>query len=423
MKAIHRGFKLSIYILPVIPRVFVISFLFILVTFHILFIFSIQNLAAFETETPSVENKDPETIGVEIFTNDLGMTFVAISPGRYLMGSPSHELGRLSIFEKQHEVTIEKQFYMQTTEVTQRQWKKIMGNNPSFFFNCGEDCPVESVSWFDAQIFIRELNRNSTANRYRLPTEAEWEFACRAGSTKAFSNSDLERFECHENNGLNEIAWYKCNSDKTTHPAKRKMPNKIGLYDMHGNVYEWCKDTFVMDYSVRSNLQGNQLDVTEDKVVRGGSWNATPVSCRSGSRVNYKPERKDRTIGFRLVRESKYYKIEESPSIEIKKEVPEKNKPKTASAPPDDKSTPQIVVRGPDSFAVQVASTKSLDYAEHQVARYIELGYNAYHIKVKIAKIGTWHRICLGNFETMSDAELFRKELARKNIHGIILNK
>ncbi len=402
---------------------------FLLVTFHVSFIFFIQNLTAGEPETPFVENMDaseimgPGTPELDVFTNDFGMTFVAISPGRYLMGSPSHELGRISIFEKQHEVTIEKKFYIQTTEVTQRQWEKVMEDNPSFFFNCGEDCPVENVSWFDVQKFIRELNRNSTANRYRLPTEAEWEFACRAGSSTAFSNGDLQGFECHEDNRLNEIAWYNCNSDNTTHPVGRKMPNKMGLYDMHGNVYEWCQDMFVVNYSDKSYQDYAQIDPTKDRVGRSGSWKDTPALCRSASRNNFKPERKNRTVGFRLVRESKYYKIEASPSIEIEKEVPEKTKPKIATASPNYKPTLQIEVSGPTLFTVQVASTKSYDYAERQVVRFTKQGYNAYHVKANIPDMGIWYRICLGNFASISDAEVFHKELARKNIHGIILKK
>ena len=134
------------------------------------------------------------------FTNSLGMEFVLIPAGSFMMGSPSSEKGR-DRDEKQHRVTLTKSFYMQTTEVTQGQWKKIMGNNPSYFKNCGDDCPVEQVSWNDAQEFIRKLNRKEGADKYRLPTEAEWEYACRAGSTTRFCFGDSD-------SRLGEYAWY-----------------------------------------------------------------------------------------------------------------------------------------------------------------------------------------------------------------------
>ena len=418
-----------IIIFTVIKRVVAIIILSLLVTFSVLSVCFIQGLAAGEQEAPSEENIDtsetidPRTDQLDVFTNDFGMTFVAIPPGRYLMGSPSNELGRIYIFEKQHEVSIEKQFYMQTTEVTQGQWEKVMGDNPSFFYNCSEDCPVETVSWFDVQEFIRELNRNSTTSHYRLPTEAEWEFACRAGSSTAFSNGDLLGFKCDEDNGLSEIAWHNCNSDNTTHPVGSKVPNKMGLYDMHGNVYEWCQDVFMMDYSDKLYQNLNQIDSTEDKGVRGCSWDDPPALCRSASRINLKPGMKNKTIGFRLVRESNYYKIEAPPSLYIEKELSEKTKPIIATASSKNKPTTQVEASGSDLFTVQVASTKSLDYAEQQVDRFKKKGYNAYHVNVNIPDKGTWYRICLGNFASIPDAELFRKELALENIHGIILTK
>jgi len=126
---------------------------------------------------------------------------------------------------------------MQTTEVTQGQWQDVMGGNPSYFKKCGEACPVEWVSWNDAQRFIEKLNAKEDTKRYRLPTEAEWEYACRAGSQASFSfGNDVD--------ALPEYAWYRANSEKRTHPVGRRKPNPHGLNDMHGNVWEWCQDWY-----------------------------------------------------------------------------------------------------------------------------------------------------------------------------------
>ena len=145
------------------------------------------------------------------------------------MGSPSGESNRDSD-EKQHRVTLTREYYMQTTEVTQGQWRKVMGSNPSKFTNCGDNCPVEKVSWEDCQQFIQKLNGMEGTRKYRLPTEAEWEYAARAGTTGAYAGD------------LDAMAWYDDNSGGKTHAVGGKSPNAWGLYDMHGNVYEWCQD-------------------------------------------------------------------------------------------------------------------------------------------------------------------------------------
>jgi formylglycine-generating enzyme required for sulfatase activity len=294
-------------------KIFVIQRLFLLAILHVLLLSPAQSLAVDELQASSVQNIDasesnktgPNTN--DTFTDDYDMRFVAIAPGSFLMGSPAGELGRIYIFENQYEITIEKQFYIQTTEVTQGQWKTVMGNNPSYFKNCGQDCPVENVSWFDVQKFIRKLNQKSTENRYRLPTESEWEYACRAGSETAFSNGDLKDTGCHEKSPLENIAWYSCNSDNATHTVGLKMPNKNGLFDMHGNVNEWTKESFRVNYSEYFDENSGYIDFDNQKAVRGGSWKDGPSACRSASRFNLKPSFKDRTTGFRLVRESKYY--------------------------------------------------------------------------------------------------------------------
>jgi formylglycine-generating enzyme required for sulfatase activity len=146
-----------------------------------------------------------------VFSNTIGMTFVYIEPGTFTMGSPSSELGRDSD-EIRHQVTLTKEYYMQNTEISQGQWKSVMGSNPSHFSNCGDNCPVEMVSWEDAQEFITALNEKEQTNKYRLPTEAEWEYAARAGSTTAFTNGGISEIDCGNDASLTAIGWYCGNS-------------------------------------------------------------------------------------------------------------------------------------------------------------------------------------------------------------------
>ena len=140
----------------------------------------------------------------ETFTNILGMEFVLIKPGKFKMGSPEDEPGRYS-GETLHPVDLTKPFYLQTTEVTQAQWKALMGENPASHKRCGDTCPVEQISWEDAQQFIQKLNQKEGHNKYRLPTEAEWEYANRAGSTTAFPNGGITELNCGRDPNLDSI--------------------------------------------------------------------------------------------------------------------------------------------------------------------------------------------------------------------------
>jgi formylglycine-generating enzyme required for sulfatase activity len=236
--------------------------------------------------------------------------FALIPAGTFLMGSPETENGR-SDDEEQHQVTLTRDFYMQTTPVTQRQWKAIMGDNPSY---CNDgvssyDNPVECVSWDDVQKFIKKLNQQS-GNRYRLPTEAEWEYSCRAGSTKAFSFGEA----------LNKNqANFNKNNDKTT-PVKTYPSNAFGLYDMHGNVWEWCLDHYPSllpkigrpENPVCVNdkffdiyqIENNQIckNSSSGRVFRGGGWDNFALYCRSAIRSNRAPSFRDHYLGFRLLR-------------------------------------------------------------------------------------------------------------------------
>jgi formylglycine-generating enzyme required for sulfatase activity len=236
------------------------------------------------------------------FTNYFGMKFVNIPPGTFMMGSPLTESGRDND-EKQHSVALTEGFYIQTTEVTQGQWKAVMGNNPSFFKNCGDDCPVEQVSWNDAQELILKLNQMEGSDRYRLPTEAEWEYACRAGSKTAVANGGISELECGHDSNLDAMGWYCGNARKKTHPVAQKNPNAWGLYDMHGNVFEWCQDRYGDYYSISVTDPTGPMGGLY-RVYRGGGWNFGARLCRSADRLKFTPDYKSRVLGFRLLRQS-----------------------------------------------------------------------------------------------------------------------
>ena len=237
------------------------------------------------------------------FTNTVGMKFVHIPSGKFTMGSPPGELGRTE-FEYQHEVVISHGFYLQTTEVTQKQWTLVMGKNLSKII--GDNHPVDQVSWLDTQKFIRRLNLMEAGGKYRLPTEAEWEYACRAGTTTAFSSGDISAAGSDHDPNLNRVGWYWGNSAQTSHPAAKKEPNAWGLYDMHGNVWEWSQDWYAGWYNKftqgvaivdpRGSLKGRQ------KVFRGGSWFSGAEYSRAADRMRARPDTRSYGIGFRVAR-------------------------------------------------------------------------------------------------------------------------
>jgi len=227
--------------------------------------------------------------------NQLGMTFVYIPSGAFMMGSPVDEPGRYGD-EVLHEVTLTRGFYMQVTPVTQGQWKAVMVGNPSYFKDCGDDCPIENVSWNDAQEFIKKLNKREGVNKYCLPTEAEWEYAARAGSDTAYCFGDDEAM-------LYEYAWYDKNSGGRIHPVASKKPNFWGLYDMHGNVWEWCEDWY-RDYPSGSVIDPKGPGIGDIRVRRGGGWYDVARLCRSGVRHSRTPDPRYVNLGFRLVSRS-----------------------------------------------------------------------------------------------------------------------
>ncbi len=215
------------------------------------------------------------------------------------MGSPLHEVGRKSD-EKPHRVIIDKEYYLQITEVTQEQWRAVMGNNPSKFQGC-DSCPVENVSWLDAQDFIAKLNALDSANHYRLPTEAEWEYACRAGTATRYSWGD--EADCRKANYGNSDLSKECAdiSPGKTSPVGSYQQNPWGLYDMHGNVWEWCADTY-NEYGVDPTTNTKEQPNPSKKIVRGGAYFDPAESCRTANRCWDPEDYRIMDIGFRLVR-------------------------------------------------------------------------------------------------------------------------
>jgi formylglycine-generating enzyme required for sulfatase activity len=248
--------------------------------------------------TPPPEPPPFVQAGVEE-KKEVRMEFVRIPPGEFMMGSPENEPGRYSD-EKQHKVVLTQGFYMQTTEVTQEQWKSVMGSNPSDFKDC-DQCPVENVSWNDAQEFIRKLNQKEGKEVYRLPTEAEWEYAARAGSRTAFANGDITELECKSDPNLEKMGWYCGNSENKPHAVGQKSPNAWGLYDMHGNVWEWCQDWYG-DYPDGTVSDPVGPPTGSNRVGRGGSWDNDAQVCRSADRGRSDPGNRSRNLGFRLLR-------------------------------------------------------------------------------------------------------------------------
>ncbi len=228
-----------------------------------------------------------------IKTNSLEMTFVYIPPGDFMMGSPASHKER-DEDENRHKVTLTQGFNMQTTPVTQKQWKKVMGNLPSHFKRYRKDLPVESVSWDEVQQFIEILNQYGDGFHYRLPTEAEWEYAARAGSYARFCFGDSYE-------KLKDYAWFYDNSRVSTHPVAQKKSNQWGLYDMHGNVWEWCQDCYG-PYKESDIIDPRGYSASPTRVIRGGSWSSLAEFCRSASRQGFVPSSRNDGLGFRLVK-------------------------------------------------------------------------------------------------------------------------
>jgi formylglycine-generating enzyme required for sulfatase activity len=246
----------------------------------------------------------------EAYVNSIGLEFVRIPAGKFRMGSPDGDREARAFEKPQHEVTVSKPFYLGRYEVTQAQWEAVMGSNPytldrsNPYYNLPgmaqritRPSHPATVSWNDAQRFINRLNEIEGGNRYRLPTEAEWEYAARAGTTTAYSFGDNVA-------DLDRYAWHGENfATGGTHPVGQKAPNPWGLHDVHGNAWEWVQDWFDPNFYASSPL----VDPTgpaqgSERVVRGGSWHATASSWRTAFRRDYEPDYRGISIGFRLLR-------------------------------------------------------------------------------------------------------------------------
>ena len=225
--------------------------------------------------------------------NSLGMEFVLVPAGSFLMGG--NKLFETAEKDEmpQHRVTISKPFYLGIHEVTQAQWVAVMGENPSKFK--GRQRPVEQVSWDEVQKFIGKLNAQEGHKRYRLPSEAEWEYAARAGTGGTYFFGDDE-------DELGLYAWYEDNAAGKTHHVAGKKPNPWGMYDMHGNVWEWVQDWYAQDY-----YQGSPANdpagpsAGEYRVLRGGSWSNGAEFCRVADRGIISTDIRLDHLGFRLV--------------------------------------------------------------------------------------------------------------------------
>lgn len=252
-----------------------------------------------------------------VVNNSLDMKFVHIPKGKFLMGSPAAEEQR-GDDEWQHEVALTKDFYLGVHEVTQGQYERIMGNNPSCFTPTGagkakvrmkdtSQCPVECVTWHQAVEFCKKLgdrpDEKAAKRTYRLPTEAEWEYACRAGTKTALHYGNVVDSYSANFNGLSPYGLGRGGPFlRATSKVGDYPPNKFGLFDMHGNVMEWCSDWYAADYYKNSPKEDPSGPATgTEKVTRGGSWSNSGKACRSAVRTKLAPDQSHYGLGFRVV--------------------------------------------------------------------------------------------------------------------------
>lgn len=240
----------------------------------------------------------------ETFRNMLGMTFVFVPAGPFEMGLVFQDAHTHAPQSSPRKAALTRGFFLQTTEVTQGQWKKLMGNNPSYFVECGDDCPVEQVSWHEVEQFIKKLNRLEGTDKYRLPFEAEWEYACRAGEETPFAFGGCLTTGQANYNG--EFSFPLCEKGiyrEATVETGSLTACARGLHDMHGNVWEWCQDWFgpYRDGILLTDPRGPES--ASEKVIRGGGWNSHAHACQCGARSGMAPDKWYANLGFRVVME------------------------------------------------------------------------------------------------------------------------
>jgi formylglycine-generating enzyme required for sulfatase activity len=229
----------------------------------------------------------------EIVTNSVGMEFVPVPVGTFTMGGDPVAEQADENERPRHKVAFENPFLIGKYTVTQSQWQAIMETNPSHFKETGR--PVEMVSYEDAGLFVDRLNHKEDTHTYRLPTEAQWEYAARAGSQSTYCFGS-ERMK------LGKYAWFRKNSAEATHPVGLLLPNEWGIHDMHGNVHEWCADWFDRNYYAGSPLndpRGPEKGLA--RTLRGGDWGSEEWYCRCAIRSLSSPDRRSPRVGFRVV--------------------------------------------------------------------------------------------------------------------------
>jgi formylglycine-generating enzyme required for sulfatase activity len=258
-----------------------------------------------------VASPDAPAVGAEEVTFTLPggvpLVMVRIPAGTFRMGSPENERGRQAIESPQREVTLSSDYYIGKYEVTQAQWRAVMGRTPSTFADCGDDCPVEDVSWQDIRTtngFLERLNDLLGTTKFRLPTEAEWERAARGGTQSRFSFGDALGGDdgCGANAEADEYVWWCGNSGGRTHPVWSKPPNPYGLHGMHGNVAEWVEDGYASYPSSPTATDHVGPSPAQYRVVRGGAWSVDLRFTRSAYRFYRPPPRAYALVGFRLCR-------------------------------------------------------------------------------------------------------------------------
>ena len=232
---------------------------------------------------------EPQKEKIPFSVNGVEFKMVFVEGGTFTMGATSEQGDDAYEYEyPTHRVTLS-DYYIGETEVTQTLWKAVMGSNPSYFK--GDNLPVERVSYKDVKEFITKLNQK-TGKTFRLPTEAEWEYAARGGKKS-------KGYKYAGSNNIDDVAWYYENSNNKTHPVKTKRPNELGIYDMSGNVWEWCSDNYGA-YSSSSQTNPTGPSSGSDRVYRGGSWSGDAGRCRVSNRDDYRPSSRYNNLGFRL---------------------------------------------------------------------------------------------------------------------------
>ena len=263
-----------------------------------------ESFPEFAPEWADVFGEDDFGIFAECALGGVRFVWRWICPGRFMMGCDETDAHGFEWEKSPHWVVITQGFWMGETPVTQAQWQAVMGVNPSHFK--GDELPVEMVSWHQCSEFASKLNQLFPELHARLPTEAQWEYACRAEKQTAFNDGSACTLPDGLDPALDKLGWFAANSDGKTHPVRQKAPNHFGLYDMHGNVWEWCADDWGMPYSERKSRKvvedpfADSSKVSANRVMRGGSCGNVARHCRSACRNGNLPGFHWRYLGLRL---------------------------------------------------------------------------------------------------------------------------